>query len=104
LHSFLRLHLLFHTSFSRLNTPPKTLDDLSNSINLLETLKLDMPKTEQQFEPIHDQFNILRKYEVQVSEEAELKLSKLQPSWMAFQQCLIDSEGMLEKYKVRGVW
>ena len=59
-----------------------------------------MPKTEQQFEPIHDQFNILRKYEVQVSEEAELKLSKLQPSWMAFQQCLIDSEVMLEKHKV----
>lgn len=67
---------------------------------MLETLKQDIPNTEAQFEPLHDQFNILRKYEVQVSEEAELKLSKLQPSWMTFQQCLIDSEVMLEKYKV----
>ena len=77
------------------------MEGLSNSLNLLENLQYDIPNTEAQFEPLHDRFNILRKYEVQIPEEVELQLEKLQGNWMAFQQCLIDSESMLKKHKVR---
>lgn len=76
------------------------MDALSSSLNLLETLQSDIPVIEAQFEPLHDQFNILRKYEVQIPEEVELQLDRLQGNWMAFQQCLIDCETMLKKHKV----
>ena len=85
----------------RLRVPPETLDQLSDSLNLLEHLQSDIPNIEAQFEPLHDQFNILRKYEVPISEEVEHQLECLQANWMAFQQCLIDSEGMLKKHKVQ---
>lgn len=84
---------------SRLSTPPADLDDLSNSLDLLENLQTSIPNIEAQFEPLHDQFNILRKYEVTIPDEVELQLERLQGNWMAFQQCLIDSDGMLKKHK-----
>ena len=56
---------------------------------------------EAQFEPLNDQFNILHKYEVGVPEEVEFQREGLQGSWMAFQQCLVDSDSMLKKHKVR---
>lgn len=67
---------------------------------MLERLQDEVPKTEAQFEPLHDQFNVLRKYEVQIPEEVELQLERLQGNWMAFQQCLVDSDAMLKKHKV----
>ena len=50
----------------RLSTPPETLDQLSDSLNLLERLKADTSSIESQFGPLSDQFNLLQKYEVQV--------------------------------------
>ncbi len=84
----------------RLRVPPESLDQLSDSLDLLEHLQSDIPNVEAQFEPLHDQFNILRKYEVQIPEEVDHQLDGLQGNWMAFQQCLIDSDGMLKKHKV----
>lgn len=84
----------------RLRILPDTLDQLSDSLNLLEHLQSDIPNIEAQFEPLHDQFNILRKYEVQIPEEVEHQLDGLQGIYMAFQQCLIDSDSMLKKHKV----
>lgn len=86
--------------FFRLRLPPESLDQLSDSLDLMEHLQSDIPNFEAQFEPLHDQFNILRKYEVQIPEEVEHQLNGLQRNWMAFQQCLIDSESMLKKHKV----
>ena len=87
-------------SSPRLSTPPESLDNLGESLSLLEKLQRDIPSIEAQFEPLHDQFNILRKYEVEVPVEVEDKLAGLQDRWMAFQQCLIDSSAMLKKHKV----
>lgn len=83
-----------------MRSPPESLDQLGNSLGLLEQLQANIPKIEAQFEPLNDQFNILHKYEVSVSEEVELKREGLQGAWMAFQQCLIDSDSMLKKHKV----
>lgn len=84
----------------RLSTPPETLDELGDSLALLEHLQTEIPNTQAQFEPLNDQFNILRKYEVMVSEEVEFQLAGLQGQWMSFQQCLIDADAMLKKHKV----
>ena len=48
----------------RLKTPPESLDQLGDSLSLLERLQNEQPKTEAQFQPLSDQFEILNKYEV----------------------------------------
>ena len=84
----------------RLSTPPETLDELGDSLALQDQLQADLPNMEAQFEPLNDQFNILRKYEVMISEEVEVQLAGLQTQWMNFQQCLINASSMLKKHKV----
>ena len=87
--------------FCRLSTPPENLDQLSDSLTLLERLQNDVPNIEAQFEPLNDQFSILHKYEVQVPDEVEAQREGLQGNWMSFQQCLIDGDMLLKKHKVR---
>uniref|UniRef100_A0ABM5EJD6 Dynein axonemal heavy chain 2 isoform X2 n=1 Tax=Pogona vitticeps TaxID=103695 RepID=A0ABM5EJD6_9SAUR len=79
--------------------PPQTLEELSRSLALHETLQNDLPKTEGQIPPIHEQFAILEKYEVAVDEEVLQLLGDLNSEWLSFQQCLLDSEVMLKKHK-----
>jgi hypothetical protein len=56
---------------SRLSTPPETLDQLGESLSLLEQLQTDLSKIEARFPPLHQQFAILEKYEVAVSPEVQ---------------------------------
>ena len=105
----------------RLKTPPETLDQLGESLLLLDQLQGEMKATENEFEPLRyiyawlidsfitlhycvclcrDMFKILGKYEVMIPEEDEVKLEGLPNAWMNFQQCLIDSTAMMKKYKV----
>nr|XP_060635826.1 dynein axonemal heavy chain 2 [Anolis sagrei ordinatus] len=79
--------------------PPQTLEELSRSLQLHETLTNDLPKIEAQIPPIHEQFAILEKYEVAVEEEVQQLLGDLNSEWLAFQQCILDSEAMLKKHK-----
>lgn len=50
----------------RLSTPPDSLDQLGDSIDLLDRVQNDLQQTASQFEPIQDQFNMLEKYEVAI--------------------------------------
>ncbi|KAG8148176.1 hypothetical protein E2320_022465 [Naja naja] len=77
----------------------RTLEELSRSLQLHETLQNDLPKIEGQIPPIHEQFAILEKYEVVVDEAVLQLLGDLNSEWLAFQQCLLDSETMLKKHK-----
>ena len=54
----------------RLSVPPQTLDELGDSLMLLEKMQTDLKDTEARFAPLHEQFNILEKYEVAIPEEA----------------------------------
>ena len=98
--AFASIIICIYSLLNRLKRAPETLDQLGDSLELLEQLQTDIPNMEAQFEPLNDQFNILHKYEVPVPEEVEIQREGLQGSWMAFQQCLIDSEAMLKKHKV----
>ena len=51
-----------------MRTPPESLDHLSASIVLLEDLQGDLANTEAKIPPLHEQFVILEKYEVEISE------------------------------------
>ncbi|XP_039193883.1 dynein heavy chain 2, axonemal isoform X2 [Crotalus tigris] len=82
-----------------ISRPPQTLEELSRSLQLHETLQNELLKIEGQIPPIHEQFAILEKYEVAVDEEVLQLLGDLNSEWLAFQQCLLDSETMLKKHK-----
>jgi dynein heavy chain len=82
-----------------LSSPPETLDNLGDSLDLLDTVQQKLPLMEKQFEPLQDQFNMLTKYEVAIPEAIEKKLYGLNGKWLSFQQCLIDSDQMLKKHK-----
>ena len=56
-----------------LSTPPETLDNLGDSLSLLEEIQLRIPEIEKQFEPLQDQFNMLSKYEVAIPESVRRK-------------------------------
>jgi hypothetical protein len=47
------------------------LDQLGESLTLLEQLQTDLSKIEARFPPLHQQFAILEKYEVTVSPEVQ---------------------------------
>ncbi|XP_063305793.1 dynein axonemal heavy chain 2 [Pelobates fuscus] len=83
----------------RVLQPPQTLEELAQSIELQNMLQSDLSKTQSQILPIHDQFAILQKYEVQVDETILQMLSSLNGAWLSFQQSLIDSDAMLKKHK-----
>jgi len=57
----------------RLKTPPENLDQLGDSLTLLERLQNEQPKTEAQFQPLSDQFEILNKYEVLIPDHVSLR-------------------------------
>ena len=55
--------------YNRLSAPPETLDQLGDSLALLEQLQQDLSNIEAKFPPLHQQFAILEKYEVAIPEE-----------------------------------
>lgn len=93
------LHDMFTTKIQKLQAPPKDLDHLCDSLNLLTQLQTDLPNIEAQFVPIRDQYQILEKYEVPVKDEEKHLLEVLQPAWVSFQQALLESEKDLQEYK-----
>ena len=68
-YSTICLSVCLSVCLCRLNEPPESLDNLSDSLGLLEELQGKVPELEQQFEPLTAQFNVLEKYDVTVSEE-----------------------------------
>ncbi|XP_059574595.1 dynein axonemal heavy chain 2 isoform X3 [Alligator mississippiensis] len=93
------LHAHLRDSACSVSRPPQTLQELGQSLQLLENLQAELSQLEAQIPPIHDQFAILDKYEVPVEEEVLQLLGGLGGEWLAFQQCMLDSEVMLKRHK-----
>lgn len=62
----------------RLREPPQTLAELGDSLKLLETLQVNVAKTEAQIPLIHEQFAILDKYEVPVEQAVSTSCNSTQ--------------------------
>ncbi|XP_073510575.1 dynein axonemal heavy chain 2 isoform X2 [Phyllobates terribilis] len=95
----MELHDYLSNNAERVVKPPQTLEELSQSLALYDTLQGELSRTEGQILPIHDQFEILKKYEVVVEESVLQTLDTLNKAWLSFQQSLIDGEAMLKKSK-----
>ncbi|XP_052771287.1 dynein axonemal heavy chain 2-like isoform X2 [Mya arenaria] len=93
------LHAFLKDNAENVSKPPQTLDELGSSLELWESLNTGRPQTEAKFPPLHDQFAILKKYEVTIPDEVNVMLSDLNGEWITFQEKLIESEVMLKKHK-----
>ena len=63
------LHAFMTSNSKKLRAPPESLDELGDSIGLLESLQTGLSDLESKIPPLHEQFDILEKYEVEISEE-----------------------------------
>ncbi|KNC97489.1 uncharacterized protein SPPG_07404 [Spizellomyces punctatus DAOM BR117] len=95
------LHKMFVEKAERLRSPPKNLDQLGESLNLLSQLQTALPSIEAQFGPIREQYEILEKYEVQIKAEEKTLLETLPVSWANFQQTITDAEKSLQESKAK---
>ncbi|KAG7496340.1 dynein heavy chain 2, axonemal [Solea senegalensis] len=93
------LHTSMQTNANRLNQPPQTLAELSESLRLSETLQGDRAKREAQIRLVHEQLAILDKYEVPVEQAVQDLREAINGEWVWFQQVLIDSDIVLQKHK-----
>eukprot|EP00842_Homolaphlyctis_polyrhiza_P005476 jgi/Hompol1/592/HPOL_005362-RA len=93
------LHDMFAKKAEKLRTPPKDLEQLSESLALLTQLQTDAASIEAQFGPIHEMYEILEKYEVQIKDDEKNKLDSLPATWAAFQQTMVESERLLHETK-----
>ena len=90
---------MFERKTDKLTTPPQDLEQLSECLNILAQTQADVSNIEAQFQPIHDQYAILEKYEVAVKPEEKQRLENLPIAWSKFQQVLVEAEKYLHEMK-----
>ncbi|KAJ0006370.1 hypothetical protein NQD34_013643, partial [Periophthalmus magnuspinnatus] len=93
------LHTSLHDNVKRLKRVPQTLEELGESLNLLNSLKNDLPKMEAQIPVIQEQFALLDKNEEPLEQEVLDLREVLNEEWVWFQQALIDCDATLQKDK-----
>ncbi|EGF78014.1 hypothetical protein BATDEDRAFT_91203 [Batrachochytrium dendrobatidis JAM81] len=93
------LYDMFVKKTDKLCSPPKDLEQLSESLSLLAQLQLDSPTIEAQFAPIHEMYDVLEKYEVHINDEEKARLESLPETWAAFLKTISESEHRLHESK-----
>nr|CAH8839495.1 unnamed protein product [Trichobilharzia regenti] len=83
----------------RILRPPQTLDELGNSIQLLEQILSEQGEIQAKFGPLEEQFAILDKCEVTYTEEVSSRRANLANDWVQFQSSLASAEMMIKKSK-----
>ncbi len=58
------LHEYFQSNMAALRRPPTTLDKLAEAVQLHRKLTLDKAAIQARFEPLHDKYRTLEKFEV----------------------------------------
>ena len=94
-----KIHEIFRSNTDLLNREVRDLDQLAESVTLLSKMVEGKGAIEACFEPLHDKYRTLEKFEIQVTEEETALLDTLQSQWNKFQQFLGEKEIELDKTK-----
>ncbi|KAF5399982.1 Dynein heavy chain [Paragonimus heterotremus] len=87
------------TVSEKISKPPQNLDELSESIQLLERILTEQHEIQAKFGPLEEQFAILDKCEVTYTDEVANRRANLANDWMQFQSALVAAEQMIKKSK-----
>ncbi|KAL0040883.1 hypothetical protein WJX79_008591 [Trebouxia sp. C0005] len=93
------LHEYFQSNTAALRRPPIDLDKLAEAVQLHRKLTLDRPSIQARFEPLHDKYRTLEKFEMSVPDAQLAQLDELEGSWAAFRSCLDETATNLERAK-----
>jgi len=83
----------------RLLKRPQTIDELTESLNLLSKLQSEKEETQSGFKPVYDMYSILEKHGVEVAEEETQRLEHFQSRWAEYESVLDSASEELEKSK-----
>uniref|UniRef100_A0A3Q0KTZ4 Dynein axonemal heavy chain 2 n=1 Tax=Schistosoma mansoni TaxID=6183 RepID=A0A3Q0KTZ4_SCHMA len=83
----------------RILRPPLNLDELDDSIQLLDQILSEQIEIQAKFGPLEEQFAILDKCEVTYSDEISNRRVNLANDWVQFQSSLASAEMMIKKSK-----
>ncbi len=78
---------------------PQTLDELIDSMQLLEKVLNEQDEIQGRFIPLEEQFAILDKCEVTYSPEVASRRANLATDWAYFQEAIVAAEEMIRKSK-----
>lgn len=84
---------------AKLAHEPATLEEMCDSLELLEESQRNCEATAARFPFLHEHFQILAKYDVDTSAEIQEQLDSLPAAWTGFQQQLKDTDAMLGQSK-----
>jgi len=83
------------TTTASLRRKPLSLDELSNSLNLLRRCRHELEDTEARFDPLEARYQTLAKFDVVVTKEETELLGSLRSDWEAFKVMLDEVATML---------
>jgi len=81
---------------TKLGKVPETLDEMCNTIELLDGTNASLDATGERRVPINEQFDILAKHDVEIDEETIADLDGLPTEWDAFKEFLVGTAENLE--------
>ena len=94
-----KIHDIFISNTELLNREVRDLDQLAESVTLLQKMVEGRGSIEASFEPLHEKYRTLEKFEIQVTEEETALLDTMQRQWTTFQQFLAEKEIELDRTK-----
>ncbi|XP_076651590.1 dynein heavy chain 2, axonemal kl-2 [Halictus rubicundus] len=83
----------------KITKEPTDLISMQYSLQLFERLTSEIPKEEEEFPKIQEQYQTLEKYDVTLSFDFRRRLGQIEPSWAAYLELLAQSEIMLAAKK-----
>lgn len=86
------LHAIFESKSQILLSVPTTLDQFSKILNVLSSIHADVASIQSRFAPLHEFYQILDKYEVQIGKDERMQLDTLQEVWLQFLQTVGSAE------------
>lgn len=96
-----RLRHYLQTQAELLVQKPEGLDAVIKAVDCLNAAKLEAPKVQAKFIPLHEEFEILEKYEVEMDDTVSMHLENLPVLWNKFKTAMDESENLLRESKAK---
>eukprot|EP00762_Andalucia_godoyi_P004499 ANDGO_05184.mRNA.1 Dynein-1-beta heavy chain len=93
------LYEYFSSNSAKVKKMPKDLRQLGESISLVDALQKEEERIHSRFEPLSQQYAVLEKFDVQVSDDELDRLRGLENGFLSFQKTVADSKKMLQSKK-----
>ncbi|EGD81605.1 dynein heavy chain 2 [Salpingoeca rosetta] len=96
-----RVREYLQTQSELLSRVPEGLSEVISAVENLNAAKAQAPRVEAKFGPLQEEFEILEKYEVELSDEVSAQLDSLPAQWNKFKLALDQADDILADAKAK---